>query len=230
MPKTYMQVCTFCGLARHYRRFIKGFAKIVHPLYDVLGKEVKMGLVDLLPKAQEAIDILKGKVQSAPVLVFPNFDKPFLLETDASKEGLGMVLSEKQSDKWYHPITFGSHSLTPSEKNYHSSKLEFLALKWSMMEHFKEYLAYMPFVVQTDNNPLTYVLMTPNLDTTGHRWVGMLASFQFELEYQKGTDDRAADALSRVPISHSRQTVQSLLEGVIIKAAIRGRLKLMRGS
>ena len=91
-----------------------------------------------------------------------------MLETDASKEGLGAVLSQKQSDGKYHPITFGSHSLTPSE-NYHRSKLEFLALKWSITEHFKEYLAHAPFVVRMDNNPLTYMLTTPNLDATGHR-------------------------------------------------------------
>ena len=112
MPETYTQVCAFCRLGGHYRRFIKGFANIACPLYDVLGKEVKMGLVDLLPEAQEAVDVLKGKVQSAPVLVFPDFDKPFLLEMDASKERLGVVLSQKQSDGRYHPITFGSHCLT----------------------------------------------------------------------------------------------------------------------
>ena len=93
------------------------------------------------------------------------------------------------------------------------------------MEHFKEYLMYLPFVVRTDNNLLTYVLMMPNLDATGHQWVGTLASFQFELEYQKGTDNGAADALSRVLISHSQQTVQSLLEGVIVRAANRGEAK-----
>ena len=163
MPKTYMQVQAFCGLVGHYRRFIKGFANIACPLYDVLGKEVKMGPVDLPPKAHKAMVVLKGKVQSAPVLVFPNFEKPFLLETDASKEGLGAVLSQKQSNGWYHPVAFGSRSLTPVQKNYHSSKLEFLMLKWSVMEHFKEYLAYAPFVVRTDNNQLTYV------DATGHR-------------------------------------------------------------
>ena len=168
MPKTYTQVCAFCGLAGHDRRFIKGFANIAHPLYDVLGKEVKMGLVDLPPKAWEAVAILKGKVQSTPVLVFPDFEKPFLLETDASKEGLEAVLSQEQSDGWYHPVAIGSCSLTLVEKNYHSSKLEFLMLKWSVTEHFKEYLTYAPFVVQTNNNPLTYVLMTPNLDATGH--------------------------------------------------------------
>ena len=229
MPETYTQVCTFCGLAGHYRRFIKGFANIAHPLYDVLGKEVKMGLVDLPPKAWEAVAILKGKVQSVPVLVFPNFEKPFLLETDASKEGLGVVLSQKQSDGWHHPVAFGSCSLTLAEKNYHSSKLEFLTLKWSVMEHFKEYLAYAPFVVRTDNNLLTYVLTMPNLDAMGHRWVGMLASFQFELKYQKGTDNRAADALSQVPISHSRQTIQSLLEEAIVGASDRGEAKANEG-
>ena len=135
------------------------------------------------------------------------------------------MLSQKQSDGHYHPVTFGSHSLTPSEKNYHSSKLEFLALKWSRMEHFKEYLTYSPFVVQTDNNPLTYMLMMPNLDTTAHQWVGVLASFQFELEYQKGADNGAADALSWVPISHSPEIIQSLLEGVIIGVANRGEAK-----
>ena len=225
MPKTYTQVRAFCGLAGHYRRFIKGFANIVHPLYDVLGKEVKMGPVDLSLEVWEAVDVLKGKVQSAPILVFPDFDKPFLLEMDASKEGLGVVLSQKQSDGHYHPVTFGSCSLTPSEKNYHSSKLEFLVLKWSVMEHFKEYLAYSPFVVQTDNNSLTYVLMMPNLDATGHRWVGALASFQFELEYQKGADNGAVDALSRVPISHSWETIQSLLEGVIVGAPNRDKAR-----
>ena len=71
--------------------------------------------------------------------------------------------------------------------------------------------------------------MMPNLDAMGHRWVGALASFQFELEYQKGTDNGAADALSWVPISHSRQTVQSLLEGVIIGAANRGEAETNEG-
>ena len=104
----------------------------------------------------------------------------------------------------------------PTEKNYHSSKLEFLALKWGVMEHFREYLAYTPFVVKTDNNPLTYVLTTLNLDTMGHRWVGVLASFEFELEYQKGLENGAADALSRVPIRHDHRTVRSLMEGAVM--------------
>ena len=168
-----------------------------------------MGPVQLPPEAQEVVGLM---------LVFPDFDKLFLLETDASKEGLGAVLSQKQDDRCYHSITFGSHSLTPAEKNYHSSKLEFLTLKWSVMEHFKEYLAYAPFVARMDNNPLTYILTTPNLDATGHRWVDTLASFEFSLEYQKGMDNGAADALSWVPVNHDCVTVQSLLEGTVIVA------------
>ena len=131
MPEMFTQVHAFCGLAGHYGHFIRGFAHMVRPLYDVLGKEVKMGLVKLPPEVWEAVRVLKvkEKIQTALVLVFPDFDRPFLLETDTSKEGLGAVLSQKQEDRHYHPIAFGSRSLTPAEKNYHSSKLEFLALK-----------------------------------------------------------------------------------------------------
>ena len=153
------------------------------------------------------VRILKIKIQTATVLVFLDFDKPFLLETDTYKEGLGVVLSQKQDDGYYHPVTFGSCSLTPMEKNYHSLKLEFLTLKWSMMEHFKEYLAYAPFVVRMDNNPLTYILTTPNLDAMMHRWVGALASLALSLEYQKGLDNGAANTLSQVPVNHDHATV-----------------------
>ena len=149
----------------------------------------------------------KDKIQSAPMLVCPDFDKLFLMETDASKKGVGAVLSQRQDDGHYHPITFGSHSLMPSEKNYHSSKPEFLALKLSVTEHLKEYLAYVLLAVQTDNNPLTYILTTQNLDATGHRWIGALTSFEFTLKYQKGADNGAADALSWVPICHDQETV-----------------------
>ena len=60
-PETYMQVCAFCRLVGHYRRFIKGFTNIAHPLYDMVGKEVKMGPVDLPSEAWEAMDILKER-------------------------------------------------------------------------------------------------------------------------------------------------------------------------
>ena len=108
--------------------------------------------------------MLKKVCLEAPLLAFADFDKPFLLDTDASKLGLGAVLSQKQSDGQYHPVTYVSPSLTIHKHNYPSTKQEFLALKWAIAEQFQEYLQWKPFVVKTDNNPLTYILTTPNLD------------------------------------------------------------------
>ena len=121
--------------------------------------------------------------------VLADYIKPFLLETDVSKDGLGVVLSQKQADGQYYPIAYGSRGLMPHEKNHDSTKLEFLALKWAVTEHFKEYLPYQSFVVWTGNNLLMYIMSTPNLDAMGHQWVGALALFNFELEYRKGYYD-----------------------------------------
>ena len=123
---------------------------------------------------------------SSPVLAFADYTKDFLLKTDASREGLGAVFSKKQGDGQFHPVAYGSQALITHEKNYHSTNLEFLALKWAVTEHFKEYLLYQPFLVKTYNNPLMYLMTALNLDATGHQWVGALAKFNFQLEYQKG--------------------------------------------
>ena len=122
----------------------------------------------------------------APVLAFADCTIPFLLGTDTSKDGLGEVLSKKQADGQYHPVTYSSRALMPHKKNYYSTKLKFLALKWVVTEHFKKYLLYQPFLVKTDNTPLTYIMTTPNLDATSHQWVTALVQFNFELEYENG--------------------------------------------
>ena len=129
---------------------------------------------------------LKRACMNRPVLAFTDYTKNFLLETDALKEGLGAVLSQKQEDGQFHLVAYGSRALTMHEKNYHSMKLEFIALKWAIMKHFEEYLLYQPFLVKTDNNSLTYIMSAPNLDATGHCWVSALAKYDFQLEYQKG--------------------------------------------
>ena len=116
----------------------------------------------------KAFEVLKQVCMTASVLAFTDYTKPFLLKTDASKDGLGEVLSQKQVDRQYHPVAFGSRALTPHEKNYNLTKLEFLVLKWAVTEHFKEYLLYQPFLVKTDNNPLTYIMTTPHLNATSH--------------------------------------------------------------
>ena len=100
-PDTYTKVKSFVGLVGHYRHFIKGFANISTPLYDLTSgenKDKKSEHLDLPPEAHEAFDRLKAACLQAPILSFPDFSKPFLLETDASGKGLGAVLSQKQSD------------------------------------------------------------------------------------------------------------------------------------
>ena len=172
--------------------------------------------MSLSEEALEAFKALKQACMNSPVLTFADYTKDFLLEMDTSKEGLGAVLSQKQEDGWFHLVAYGSRALTTHEKNYHSMKLEFLALKWAVTEHFKEYLLYQPFLRKTDNNPLTYIMTTPNLDATGHRWVSALAKYDFQLEYQKGRDNGVADALSWVMACLGLEAVQAILDGATV--------------
>ena len=98
---------------------------------------------------------------------------------------------------------------------------ELLVLKWVVAEHFKEYLLYQPFLVKTDHNPLTYIMTTPNLNTTGHQLVIALARFNFQLEYHKGCDITMADVLSHITTHLNLDMVQSVLDGVTLGAAQR---------
>ena len=220
--QTYTEIRAFLGLVGHYRCFIKGFVQIAQPLNEHLageGASQKLERVTLSEGALKAFEMLKRACMNNPVLAFADYTKEFLLETDASKEGLGAVLSQKQEDGWFHSVAYGSWVLTMHEKNYHSMKLEFVALKWAVTEHFKEYLLYQPFLVKTDNNPLTYIMSTPNLDATGHCWVSALAKYDFWLEYQKGQDNAAADALSRVTTCLQPEAVQAILDGAAMGAS-----------
>ena len=87
-----------------------------------------------------------------------------------------------------------------------------MALKWAITEQFHEYLQYQPFTVRTDNNPLTYILMTLNLDVLGYCWVAALAGYNMKLEYLKGSDNKVANTLSRVSTQKlDEETVTELL-------------------
>ena len=100
-PDTYTKVKAFVGLVGHYQCFIKSFAKIAAPLYDLTSrdnKDKKSEHVNLSPEARETFDCLKAACLQAPILAFPDFNKPFLLEMDASGRGLGAVLSQKKAD------------------------------------------------------------------------------------------------------------------------------------
>ena len=145
---------------------------------------------------QECISQAKEGCDECPSPGLPNPNKEYLLKTDALKLGLGAVLSQKQSDGRYHPVAFGSRALHEVEVNYHSTKLKFLAMKWSI-EHFQTYLLGHHFKVHTDNNPLTYFLTSPNMDAMKQRWINKQVKYDFSLKYQKGKNNTLADALSR---------------------------------
>ena len=220
---TYTKVKSFMGLVGHYRCFIKSFPKIAAPLYDLTSgenKDKKSEHVDLSPEAREAFDRLKAAYLQAPILAFPDFNKPFLLETDASGRGLGAVLSQKQADGRYHPIAYASCVMNETEQRYDSNKQEFLTLKWAVTEQFHEYLSpygknQNEFVVHTDNNPLTYIFSSANLDAVGQRWVARLASYNFSLEYQKGKDNTVANFLSQMNEHLPEEEVQEYLNQIL---------------
>ena len=94
---------------------------------------------------------------TSPILGYPDFSKPFILETDASYQGLEAVLSQDQPEGRI-VISYASRALRPTEKNmdnYSTMKLELLVLKWAITEKFKEYLIGSKFIAYTDNNPLS---------------------------------------------------------------------------
>ena len=213
--ENYTAVRRFLGMTGFFRCFIKGYAHIAKPLNDILEGEaskLKSKAVTLPPEALEAFKRLKMCCMTAQVLAFANFTKPFHLETDASSDGLGAVLSQKTEDEKWHPMAFGSCELKGGEAKYHSSKLKFLALKWVITKQFREYLQYRPFKVLTDNNPLTYILKTPSLDALGHCWVVALAGYKMTIEYLKGADNKVADALSHVTTRLDPDTIKALLD------------------
>ena len=172
------------------------------------------------PEVCKAFDHLKAACLQAPILSFPDFSKPFLLETDASGKGIGAVRSQKQSDGRYHPIAYASCIMNETEQRYHSNKQEFLALKWAVTKQFHEYLSpygqnRKEFVVRTDNNPLTYIFSTTNLDAAGKRWVAHLTSCNFTLEYQKGKDNTVADFLNCMDDCLMEGKVQDYLSKIL---------------
>ena len=183
----YTTIKGFVGLVGHYQHFIKDFTRIADPLHEYAHRDTmkkKKESVVLNEAARNVFHQLKKAVMSAPVLAYLDSNKEYLLGTDASKLGLGAVLSQKQSDGRYHPVAFQGRALHGAEVNYHSTKLEFLAMKWSI-RHFQTYLLGHNFKVSTDNNPLTYFLMLPNMDVMKQRWINELANMTSSLNIKR---------------------------------------------
>lgn len=219
-PQTVGDVRQLLGFLSYYRTYVQDFSRIAKPLYDLLqlkpstspakpprgktrcNQQSSRTPVEWNIQHQQILEQLVDRLTKPPVLAYPDFDRPFTLHTDASQKGLGAVLYQNQDGKM-RVIGYGLRTLTSAEQNYHlhSGKLEFLALKWAICEKFRDYLFYAPhFTVFTDNNPLTYILSTAKLNAVGHRWVGQLADFQFDIKYRPGKTNIDADTLSRCPL------------------------------
>ena len=206
VPATTTALASFFGFASYYRRFIQGFSKIAGPLHDLVAKgnarhKKKGADISKLwdQQHQKAFEELKTALTTAPVLGFAEFTKPFILETDASHDGLSAILSQDQ-DGQRRVLAYASRRLRPTEKNqanYSSMNLEFLALKWAITEKFRHYLLGAEFDVFTDNNPLVHFRTAP-LGALEQRWAAQLAQFHFTVKYRPGKSN-PADALSRMP-------------------------------
>lgn len=223
-PATVGELRAIMGLLSYYRQYIQDFSRIAAPLYNLMkapadlerngkhgprtrqNKRKQSGASSNHPIVwtethQHLLEELLDHLVEPPILAFPDFNKPFVLHTDASNLGLGAVLYQEQEGKT-RVIAYASRTLTEPEKNYHfhSGKLEFLALKWAVCEKFRDYLIDSSCTVYTDNNPLTYVLSSAKLNATGYRWVAELADFHLTIRYRPGKENTDADVLSRMPL------------------------------
>ena len=186
-PETVGDVRKLLGFLSYYRHCIQDFLRIAKPLYELMAGPDPLASnhrVTWTEEHQNRLEMLIHRLTSPPVMAFPDFTKPFVLHTDASQEGLGAVLYQEQDGK-LRVLGYASRTLTPSEKNYYmqAGKLEILALKWAVIEKFRDYLFYASsFTVYTDNNPLTYILSSAKLSAVGHRWVAELADFNFDIK------------------------------------------------
>ena len=201
-PTTVTEVRRFTGLTNYYRKFVHGYARVAHPLHNLVsGKNAKKkrSVVEWTEDCEQSFDQLKLLCSDTPVLAYPDYKQKFKLYTDASESGLGAVLAQIKEDGLERPVAYASRTLSKSEQNYDAHKLEFLALKWAITDRFHEYLYGGTFDVYTYNNPLTYILTSAKLDATGQRWVASLGPYNFSLHYNPGRQNTVADSLSRIP-------------------------------
>lgn len=220
VPQTVKDVRSFLGFVGYYRRFIEHFAKVAAPLHELLrgksGQERRStSLVAWTEEHQNSFEQLKSSLIEAPLLAYPDYEKPFQVYTDASHRGLGAVLSQVQ-DGCEKVIAYASRGLRKTERNsenYSTFKLELLALIWAVTEKFKNYLVATPFVIVTDNNPLAH-LSTARLGALEQRWMSRLANFRYTVTYRSGKSNGNADALSRLPTADIAEEERDLAEDV----------------
>ena len=205
-PTTLQELRRFLGFASYYRRFVLNFAKLAAPLHKIVGqlsqlkKGKKVQIGKLWTEVQdEAFETLKQKLSSPPLLGYPDFSEKFILETDASTQGFGAILSQIQDGK-QKVIAYASRGLRENEKkmdDFSSMKLELMAMVWAIGDKFREYLQHSPFEVITDNNPLTFFMTKSKLTAAEQKMAATLARFNFTIKYRSGKHNNSADSLSR---------------------------------
>jgi hypothetical protein len=195
IPKTVKHIQQFLGLASYYRRFIKDFAKTAEPLHKLLKKSEKFLWTE---KHQEAFEVLKGKLTSPPIMTFPRFDKPFLLQTDASGHSLGAVLGQINEDGAETVVAYASRTLKAAERAYSVIERELLAIIWGV-RFWRHYLYGQKIHLQTDHAPLRWLMSHKDQSSRLIRWALQLQEYDIQIEYKPGKSNKNADALSRIP-------------------------------
>lgn len=197
VPTKKKELQRFLGLINYYRRFMPDTAGISIPLLRLLKKTNKFQWTE---DCQAAFAELRDLLLQASALRMPDFERPFILTTDASEYALGAILSQRtieNSIETDQPIAYDSRVLNQAEKNYSAIERELLALVWAV-KTFRTYLYGQKFTVVTDHKPLTYMhhLRIDSIRLTKMRL--KLMDYDFEIEYKPGNQNLAADALSRI--------------------------------
>jgi len=200
-PSNVKEVQSFIGFVNFYRRFIKDFSEIARPLHDLTRKDVAWLWTE---QCQEAFNSLKKAITSTPILIFPDENKPYILEADSSNYATGGVLSQEGDDGKFHPVAFLSKSLSEVERNYDIYDKEMLAIIRAL-EEWRHYLegAKHKFDIWTDHKNLEYFKTAKKLNRHQARWSLYLSRFDFALKHRPGKSSGKPDALSRRP-DHGR--------------------------
>ena len=194
-PKCLKELRSFLGLANYYRRFIKDYSKYSKCLENMCGSTLKK--LEWNEECDNNFNELKKQLCQSPVLCHPDFNKTFILDTDASFDRIGAVLSQKDENNHERVIAYGSHSLNRHELGYCVTRKELLAVFY-FVNHFKHYLHGKRFTLRTDHKAITFMMKTKNPITPQFQtWISYLSSLDIDFVYRKGNDHSNADALSR---------------------------------
>ena len=195
-PKDVKGVQRFIGLTGYYRRFVDKFSHIAHPLIRLMREDVEF---EWTPECQVAFEELKKRLVTAPILVYPDFEKGFKLEVDASAVGLGGVLSQKGDDGHDHVVAYWSSAVPRRQRHFTSTELECMAIHHGI-KHFRPYLWGRKFEIVTDHNSLKWLMNLKNPTPKLQRWSLDLTEYEFSITHRPGRVHNNADALSRPPV------------------------------